>query len=141
MRDAHQAHKLSEILPGPLYQLFMLLQLADPFRAIWFKTLLGTLGLSLGLCALKNFGPNLRQAVSLRPIDEPRVLQQMPDASSIRHASPELFDTVVGWLRRRLYFGSVERGAESAVGFPNGPRASASTGRPSRCTTSLRTPS
>jgi cytochrome c biogenesis protein len=115
VRDAQQAHRLSEILPGPVYQAFMLLQLADPFRAVWFKALLGTLGLSLGLCALKNFGPNMRQAVQLRPIREPRVLQQMPDASSIRHASPELFDTVVGWLRRRLYFGRVEHSEEQRV--------------------------
>ena len=66
VRDEQQAAALAQRLPGPMHALFVLLQLHDPFRALWFRTLLGLLALSLGLCAAKNFRPNFRQALRVQ---------------------------------------------------------------------------
>ncbi len=114
-RDAQQAESLSQRLPGPVYALFMLLQLHDPFRALWFKSLLGLLALSLGLCALKNFRPNFHQAFRLHPLHEPRALLALPDAATLHHTTPDLFDTVVQRLRRRWFVGTVETGVHDKV--------------------------
>lgn len=109
VRNSHQAHTLSEILPQPLYGLFMMLQLYDPFRALWFRVLLGLLALSLLLCSLRNFRPNFRQAFQVLPIRDPRTLVGLPDSYKFNRVSPVLFDVVVRSLRRRLFFGNVER--------------------------------
>ena len=114
-RDAREAESLSHRLPGPLYALFMLLQLHDPFRALWFKSLLGLLATSLGLCAFKNFRPNFHQAFHLHPLREPRALLALPDRATLRHTTPDLFDTVVRRLRRRWFVGTVETAAENKV--------------------------
>ena len=115
VRDARQAEMLSQRLPAPAFQLFMLLQLHDPFRALWFKTLLGLLALSVGLCAIKNFRPNFRQAFTVQPLSEPRALLALPDAATLHHATPDLFERVVAQLRRRLYVGSVRTGDTEKV--------------------------
>jgi cytochrome c biogenesis protein len=112
-RDAPQAVLLR--LPAPLVPIVAGLQLQDPFRAWWFRVLLGTLGLSLGLCAAKNFGPNFLQAFRVHVLREPRAIHLLPDHATIRHAPPELFDTVVRGLRRKLYFGIVSRGPTGRV--------------------------
>jgi cytochrome c biogenesis protein len=109
VRNSHQAHALSEILPQPVYGLFMLLQLYDPFRALWFRVLLGLLALSLLLCSLRNFRPNFRQAFQVLPIRDPGTLTRLPDSYKFNRVSPMLFDFVVRRLRRRLFFGSAER--------------------------------
>ncbi|MFQ5599345.1 MAG: cytochrome c biogenesis protein ResB [Candidatus Krumholzibacteriia bacterium] len=110
VRNAREAHLLSERLPEPIFRSFMALQLHDPFRAVWFRALLGALSASLLLCALKNFRPNFRQAFHVHVIRDPRSLLQLQSVSTLHHTTPELFDVVVGWLRRRFYFGSVQRG-------------------------------
>lgn len=115
VRDERQAEMLARRLPGPFYQLFLLLQLHDPFRALWFKTLLGALALSLGLCALKNFRPNFRQAFTVQPLAEPRALLAFPDAATLHHTTADLFERVVAQLRRRFYVGAVRTGGAEKV--------------------------
>ena len=112
-RDAPQA--VLQRLPSPLVPIVAGLQLQDPFRAWWFRVLLGTLGLSLGLCAAKNFGPNFLQAFRVHVLREPRAIHLLPDHVTIRHAPPELFDVVVRGLRRKLYFGTVSRSTTGHV--------------------------
>jgi len=109
VRNAQQAHQLSQILPKPVYGLFMLLQLYDPFRALWFRVLLGLLSLSLMLCSLRNFRPNFRQAFQVQPIRDPRTLERLPDSYRFNRVSPALFDSVVRNLRRRMFIGKIER--------------------------------
>ena len=115
VRNEKEAAALAERLPGPAHALFVLLQLHDPFRALWFRTLLGLLALSLGLCAAKNFRPHFRQAFRVQPLREPRALLALPDAATLHHTTPDLFDAVVRRLRRRLYFGRVEASATRKV--------------------------
>lgn len=115
VRDEHQAHRLQEILPAPVYGLFMVLQLYDPFRALWFRVLLGLLSLSLMLCSLRNFRPNFRQAFKVQPIRDPRTLVRLPDSYKFNRVSPALFSSVVRSLQRRWFIGSVEVVGERAV--------------------------
>src|SRR5262245_14755054 len=115
VRDEQQAAALAQRLPGPVHALFVLLQLQDPFRALWFRTLLGLLALSLGLCAAKNFRPNFRQAFKVQPLHDPRALLALPDAATLQHTTADLFGTVVRRLRRRLYVGRVEDGPAEKV--------------------------
>ncbi len=115
VRNEHQAHQLSELLPAPLYGLFMALQMYDPFRAVWFRVLLGLLALSLLLCSMRNFRPNFTQAFRVRPLRDPRLFAHLPDSYRLNRVSADLFDTVVRGLRRRLFFGTVEDSAEQKV--------------------------
>lgn len=115
VRNEHQAHRLQEILPGPVYGLFMVLQLYDPFRALWFRVLLGLLSLSLLLCSSRNFRPNFRQAFKVQPIRDPRTLVRLPDSYKFNRVSPALFSSVVRSLRRKWFFGSVEVAGDRAV--------------------------
>lgn len=115
VRDAQQAKVLSQKLPAFAYQLFMLLELQDPFRAVWFRVLLGLLAVSLLLCSMKRFGPNFRQAFKIDPIREPRTILRLGNSATIHHTTPELFETVVGWLKRRVYIGSLQKDPEEKV--------------------------
>ena len=115
VRNAHQAHQLSERLPGPVYGLFMLLQMYDPFRAVWFRVLLGLLALSLVLCSMRNFRPNFNQAFRVHPVRDPNLLVRLPDSYRLNRVSPNLFDAVVRDLRRRWFLGTVERSSERRV--------------------------
>jgi len=108
MRSAADAEALRARLPDPVFRAFGLLQLHDVFRAFWFRGLLGLLAVSLIFCSSQRFRSAFKQAMTLRPFREPQALQSLPHSAVVYHASPELFDAVVGRLRRRFYFGTIE---------------------------------
>lgn len=115
VRNEVQAAALAEHLPGPVYRAFMALHLYDPFRAGWFRVLLGLLSASLVVCSAKRFRSALRQAFRLHTIREPRSLLLLHNSATLHHVEPDVFDTAVARLRRRLYIGKVERRPDERV--------------------------
>jgi cytochrome c biogenesis protein len=115
VRNQAEAQLLAERWPAPAVRAFFFLNLQDPFRAVWFRTLLGALAASLIVCSARRFRSALRQAFLLRPVREPRALQMLQNSAIVHHVSPELFDDVIGHLRRRFYRGTVERRPDEYV--------------------------
>lgn len=109
VRNEAQAAALADHLPAPAYRAFMALHLYDPFRAGWFRVILGLLSASLLVCSAKRFRSALRQAFHLHAIREPRTLLMLHNSATLHHVEPEVFDAVVLRLRRRFYGGRVER--------------------------------
>jgi len=115
VRNQAEAELLATKLPAPAVRTFFLLHLQDPFRAGWFRVLLAALATSLLLCSTRRFRSSLRQAFRLHPLREPRALQMMQNSATVHHVSPELFDDIVGHLRRRFFRGTVERRPDEYV--------------------------
>ena len=109
MRNEQEAAQLAERLPAPAFRAFVFLGLQDPFRAVWFRVLLGLLAASLIVCSSKRVRSAFKQALHLHPVREPRSLVLLHNSATVHHASPQLFDAIVTRLRRRLYVGRVER--------------------------------
>jgi cytochrome c biogenesis protein len=112
VRSEADARLLSERLPGVVTKAFFALHLHDPFRAGWFRVLLGALAASLLVCSARRFGSALRQAFRLRPVREPRALALFQSSATLHHVTLDVFDDVVARLRRRFYRGTVERGPD-----------------------------
>jgi cytochrome c biogenesis protein len=113
VRSEAEAQQLAARLPGPVVKAFFLLQLQDPFRAHWFRVLLGALAVSLAVCSLRRVRSSLRQAFSLHVIREPRSLTLLQSSVTLHHVQPALFESTVAGLKRRLYHGKVEREADT----------------------------
>jgi cytochrome c biogenesis protein len=112
VRSEADAEQLARRLPSIATKAFFALHLHDPFRAGWFRALLGLLSLSLLLCSTKRFRSALRQAFRLHPLGEPRALLLMRNSATVRHVSPAVFDATVARLSRRFYSGCIERRAD-----------------------------
>jgi cytochrome c biogenesis protein len=115
MRSEQEAAQLAERLPAPAFKTFVFLGLQDPFRAVWFRVLLGLLAASLIVCSSKRVRSAFKQAFHLHAVREPRALLLLHNSATVHHASPELFDAVVARLRRRLYLGRAERNESELV--------------------------
>jgi cytochrome c biogenesis protein ResB len=115
VRDAAEARSLQARLPDPVARAFFALQLQDPFRAGWFRVLLGALAASLTLCSIRRFRAALRQAFRLHPIRDPRALLLMQSSATVHRASPEVFDAAVARCRHRLFRGTVERHEDELI--------------------------